>query len=100
MNRFRPNVVIEGVPAFDEDHIDTIAVGGVTLRLVKPCTRCQVTTIAQDTALVGVEPLPTLGEFRMDASVDGVTFGVNAIVIAGAGETIEAGAAAAVSYRF
>ncbi len=100
MNRFRPNVVIEGLAAFDEDHIDTIAVGGVTLRLVKPCTRCQVTTIAQDTAEVGVEPLPTLGEFRMDPSVDGVTFGVNAIVVAGGGETIAAGAPAAVSYRF
>lgn len=100
MNRFRPNVVLEGLPAWDEDHVDTIAAGGVVLRLVKPCTRCQVTTIAQDTAQVGMEPLPTLGEFRMDTKVEGVTFGVNAIVVEGAGLAIEAGAAAAVSYRF
>ena len=100
MNRFRPNVVLEGLPAFDEDHVDTLAIGGVTLRLVKPCVRCQVTTIAQDTAEVGVEPLPTLGEFRMDPKMDGVTFGVNAIVVEGAGQPIEAGAAAVVTYRF
>ena len=35
---------------YDEDHLDTLAVGGVTLRLVKPCTRCQVTTTDQATA--------------------------------------------------
>jgi uncharacterized protein YcbX len=58
MNRFRPNVVIDGLPAFAEDHIDTIQMDGVVLRLVKPCTRCQVTTTDQATARVGVEPLP------------------------------------------
>ncbi|MFO1302364.1 MAG: MOSC N-terminal beta barrel domain-containing protein [Burkholderiales bacterium] len=100
MDRFRPNVVIDGLAAFDEDHIDTISIGDVTLRLVKPCTRCQVTTIAQDTAEVGVEPLPTLGEFRMDPRLDGVTFGMNAIVVEGAGQPVEAGAPAVVTYRF
>lgn len=100
MNRFRPNVVIEGLPAFEEDHIDTVALNGVVLRLVKPCTRCQVTTTDQATARVGIEPLPTLGEFRMDARLDGVTFGVNAIVIEGAGRSIVAGMPAAIDYRF
>ena len=85
MNRFRPNVVIDGLPAFDEDHVDTIAIGDVVLRLVKPCTRCQVTTTDQDTARVGIEPLRTLGEFRMDEKLDGVTFGMNAIVVEGDG---------------
>ena len=100
MNRFRPNVVIEGLPAFDEDHIDTIAIGGVLLRLVKPCTRCQVTTTDQATARVGIEPLATLGEFRMDEKLDGVTFGVNAIVVEGAGRSLAAGAPATLEYRF
>ena len=100
MNRFRPNVVIDGAKAFDEDHIDTIAVGDVLLRLVKPCTRCQVTTTDQATARVGVEPLPTLGEFRMDGKLDGVTFGVNAIVVEGEGRSLAAGAPATFEYRF
>lgn len=100
MNRFRPNLVIDGLPAFDEDHVDTIAVAGVVLRLVKPCVRCQVTTTDQANARVGVEPLPTLGEFRMDARFGGVTFGVNAVVVEGDGESIAAGAPAAVEYRF
>jgi uncharacterized protein YcbX len=100
MNRFRPNVVIDGLAAFDEDHVDTVACGDVVLRLVKPCTRCQVTTTDQATARVGVEPLPTLGEFRMDPKLGGVTFGVNAIVVSGEGSAIAAGAPASVEYRF
>lgn len=100
MNRFRPNVVVDELPAFDEDHIDTIDADGIVLRLVKPCTRCQVTTTDQATARVGIEPLPTLGEFRMDAKLDGVTFGVNAIVVEGEGRSLKAGGPAAVRYRF
>ena len=100
MNRFRPNVVIDGLPAFDEDHVDTIDAGGVVMRLVKPCTRCQVTTTDQQTARVGIEPLPTLGEFRMDEKLDGVAFGVNAIVVEGEGRVMAAGSTAAVEYRF
>jgi uncharacterized protein YcbX len=100
MNRFRPNVVIDGLAAFDEDHVDTVACGDVVLRLVKPCTRCQVTTTDQATARVGVEPLSTLGEFRMDPKLGGVTFGVNAIVVSGEGSAIAAGAPASVEYRF
>ncbi len=100
MNRFRPNVVLAGLPAFDEDHLDTIAVGDVVLRCVKPCTRCRVTTTDQATAHVGEEPLRTLAGYRMDPRFDGVTFGMNAIVVAGAGSTLSAGAPARVDYRF
>jgi hypothetical protein len=98
MNRFRPNVVIDGLEPYDEDHVDTLTIGAVTLRLVKPCTRCQVTTTDQATAKVGVEPLPTLAGYRHLARLDGVAFGMNAVVMAG-GE-VRAGAAAEVSYRF
>ena len=101
MNRFRPNIVLDGLDAFAEDHIDTIEAGGVTLRLVKPCVRCQVTTTDQDsTAGVGIEPLRTLGEYRMDERMGGVTFGMNAIVAADAGRTIACGMPARVEYRF
>jgi uncharacterized protein YcbX len=100
MNRFRPNIVLDGLPAFAEDHLDTIRIGDVVLRPVKPCTRCQVTTTDQATAQVAIEPLRTLGEFRMDAKLDGVTFGMNAVVVVGAGRTVATGAPVSVSYAF
>lgn len=98
MNRFRPNVVLRGLAAFDEDHVDTLAIGDVLLQLVKPCTRCQVTTTDQTTAKVGVEPLRTLGEYRMDDELGGITFGMNAIVVRGG--AIATGMPVAVNYRF
>jgi uncharacterized protein YcbX len=100
MNRFRPNLVLEGLPAFDEDHLDTITAGNIVLRCVKPCVRCQVTTTDQLSAQVGVEPLRALGEYRMSERLGGVTFGMNAIVIAGAGSSLASGASASVDYRF
>jgi uncharacterized protein YcbX len=98
MTRFRPNVVLDGLPAYAEDHIDTITIGDAVLRCVKPCTRCSVTTTDQDTANVGIEPLRTLGEYRMDARLDGVAFAMNAIVVNGG--IIATGDDAAVDYRF
>lgn len=100
MNRFRPNLVLDGLDAYDEDHVLAIEVGGVRLRLVKPCTRCQITTTDQDTATVGDEPLATLARYRMDRRLDGITFGVNAIVERGAGTTLARGAPVAVEWNF
>lgn len=100
MNRFRPNVVIGGLDAYDEDHLDTIEAGGVALKLVKPSTRCQITTTDQDTAHRGVEPLLTLAAYRNDERQGGVTFGMNAIVVAGAGRELAAGMPARCSFRF
>ena len=85
MNRFRPNVVLSGIDAYDEDHIDEIRAGGLAFKLVKRCTRCQITTTDQSNATVGIEPLSTLGGYRMNAELGGVTFGMNAIVTAGVG---------------
>ena len=100
MNRFRPNVVIEGVPAWDEDHIDTIGIGSeVVLRLVKPCVRCEVTTIDQTTGLsASDEPLDALARFRSSAQFGGVTFGWNAVVVTPGSLSI--GDQARVTYRF
>ena len=82
MNRFRPNVVIAGLPAWDEDHINTLAIGEVVLKLVKPCVRCQVTTTDQVSgARLSDEPLDTLARFRNNAELGGVTFGWNAVVL-------------------
>jgi uncharacterized protein len=100
VNRFRPNVLLSGIDAYDEDHIDVLTTGEVTLKFVKPCTRCTVTTIDQATALAGIEPLPTLATYRHHAALDGVVFGMNAIIAAGSGATISRGAAAAYSLSF
>ncbi len=98
MNRFRPNVVLDGLDAHAEDHLDTISVGPVVLRLVKPCTRCQVTTTDQETGEVGLEPLRTLAGYRTDDRWGGVTFGMNAIVEREG--DLAVGDRAEVNYRF
>jgi uncharacterized protein YcbX len=77
MERFRPNVVVSGAPAWDEDAWTRVAIGGVPMRTVKGCDRCVVTTTDQRTAERGVEPLRTLATFRQRDNK--VYFAVNAI---------------------
>jgi uncharacterized protein YcbX len=81
MARFRPNIVLEGAAPWAEDRLGDFRAGDAELRIVKPCTRCVITTTDQASGLRdGEEPLRTLKAFRYDASVRGVTFGQNAIV--------------------
>lgn len=77
MNRFRPNIVIQGTSALAEDHWKTVRIGEVVFDLVKPCTRCTVTTVDQDTGERGKEPLKTLAKYRNTEK--GIVFGQNAI---------------------
>jgi uncharacterized protein YcbX len=100
MNRFRPNLVLEGLEPYDEDHVDTLAIGGVVLKLVKPCTRCEITTTDQASARRGIEPLRTLSTYRRDDRLAGVTFGMNAIVVEGEGRRIARGDAAIATFAF
>jgi len=92
MERFRPNIVIDGVEAYDEDRMHELRAGPVTLRIVKPSTRCSITTTDQRKGEVdGVEPLRTLKEYRYDSQLRGVTFGQNVIVVDGVGENLKVG---------
>jgi hypothetical protein len=92
MDRFRPNLVFDGLPAYGEDELYELAAEGLRLRVVKPCTRCSITTTDQSAGVAsGEEPLRTLKTYRWDAALHGVTFGQNTIVIEGAGSTLEAG---------
>ncbi|SAI57466.1 Uncharacterized Fe-S protein [Bordetella ansorpii] len=79
MNRFRPNIVVQGEwAAFEEDYTAMITAGPARLALVKPCTRCSVPDVDQATAVQGDEPGRTLANYR---TLDiGVVFGQNAIV--------------------
>lgn len=92
MDRFRPNIVIDGLEAYEEDFIDTIELGegagAVQLKLVKPCPRCPMPGIDQATGLRDPqwpdEPMDTLATYRANERVDGgLTFGQNAIVSTG-----------------
>ena len=94
MNRFRPNLVLDGLPPYGEDSLGDLASGAVRLRRVKPCTRCSITTTNQATGVVeGDEPLRTLKTYRWDATLRGVSFGQNLIVVSGAGEPLRRGMA-------
>lgn len=64
MNRFRPNIVVKGCDAFEEDNWTTIKIGELLFDVVKPCARCVITTIDQSTANQGIEPLKTMNSFR------------------------------------
>ncbi|MFF8839281.1 MOSC domain-containing protein [Streptomyces sp. NPDC015130] len=64
MNRFRPNLVIEGTGPWAEDGWTRLAVGEVTFRVARPCGRCVVTTTDQSTAERGKEPLRSLALHR------------------------------------
>jgi uncharacterized protein len=105
MLRFRPNVVVSGLDVHEEDRIDRLefTAVGVTLDLVKPCTRCVLTTVDPSTgtrdAHWPTEPLETLRDYRIDPTLNGVTFGQNALVTAGVGAVLEVGQAAEVRRR-
>ena len=77
MNRFRPNFVFNGGEPFIEDTWKDFMIGDLKFRAIKPCSRCVVTTVNQDTAEKASEPLETLAKFR---KVDNkIMFGMNVI---------------------
>lgn len=92
MNRFRPNVVIGGTEAFEEDFAQTIRIGAATLAPVKPCARCTIPSVDQATGERGADPLDILQSYRVNPKVDGgITFGMNAILTAGEGSVVRVG---------
>ena len=64
MTRFRPSVVLAGSAPWAEDGWRRVRIGPVTFRVAKPCGRCQVTTVDQQTAQRGRQPLAMLGRRR------------------------------------
>jgi uncharacterized protein len=64
MNRFRPNLVLEGCTAYEEDLWATVEIGSVSFRVAKPCARCTVPTVNQKTGIRAQEPILTLSSYR------------------------------------
>ncbi|MEP1034220.1 MOSC N-terminal beta barrel domain-containing protein [Ekhidna sp.] len=77
MNRFRPNIVVEGSKAYEEDNWNDIQIGDVKFHVTHPCKRCVFTTIDQETGAKGAEPLKTLATYRREGKE--VIFGVNTL---------------------
>ena len=93
MRRFRANVVLDGFGAHAEDEMTRIAVGDAALlQPVKPCTRCPMPDVNPDTAQTGRSVRQALRDYRTDPHMNGaLTFGQNAIVLAGEGSVLREG---------
>jgi uncharacterized protein len=92
MNRFRPNIVIDGIGAYEEDYADTFRAGAAVLKPVKPCPRCPMPSIDQATGTYGPDPLDMLQGFRAKPEVDGaICFGMNNILLEGDGTVVHVG---------
>ena len=126
MERFRPNLVLAGVEAHDEDRVDVLhistgiqngaqhgAQGGadstveltvepaVKLALVKPCPRCPIPNVNPETAMSSPEVGDMLQTYRQDARVGGaVAFGMNAISLNGVGQILRVGQMVQTNYAF
>jgi uncharacterized protein YcbX len=99
MERFRPNLVLDGLAPFAEDRLAAVEIGPITLTLVKPCTRCIIPSTDQRTGIRGLDPLPIMRTFRFNRELLGVTFGENAVITQGVGEVLERGAECRATYE-
>jgi uncharacterized protein YcbX len=87
MDRFRPNLVVAGCPAYAEGTWPRFQLGNVVFRGAGPCARCAITTTDQLTAERGSEPLRTLATYRRAAAdPSDVNFGQNLIAESRTGE--------------
>jgi uncharacterized protein len=100
MNRFRPNIVIRGLPPYAEDEVREFTTADICLRVVKPCIRCIITCTDQTSAEVhGIEPIRTLRAYRWNAALRGVAFGQNLVLVRGAERNLKVGDVLQVGWR-
>ncbi len=92
MDRFRPNLVVDGIDAYEEDYVETFRMGDAVLKPVKPCPRCPIPSVDQATGAFGPDPLDILQGYRAKPEVDGgICFGMNNILLAGDGQQLRVG---------
>ena len=79
INRFRPNFVFTDGEPFEEDAWHEFTIGNIRFFGVKPCSRCIMTTIDQETGeKKGKEPLLTLNKYRKAGNK--ILFGQNVLI--------------------
>ncbi len=78
MERFRPNIVVNGLAAFEEDNLKAFWINDATFLGVKPCSRCVLTTISPQDLKKSSEPLKTLAKYRKFGNK--LLFGQNLII--------------------
>lgn len=105
IERFRPNIVLSGLPAHDEDCLDLMHIDAgptqVLLKPVKPCPRCPIPNIDPATAVSSPEVSDALQAYRQNARLNGaVTFGMNAIVMKGHGALLRVGQTLSANFDF
>jgi hypothetical protein len=104
IERFRPNIVLSGLEAHDEDRLQALRISAdqpVVLRPVKPCARCPIPNIDPATAESSPVVTDTLQGYRRDPRVKGaITFGMNAIVIEGVDQVLRVGQSVAGHFEF
>ncbi len=77
MARFRPNLVVDGCEPFAEDDWKILRIGDITLRIVKPCSRCSIPNVDPTTGRREKEPISTLSQYRRKGNK--IFFGQNVI---------------------
>ena len=105
IERFRPNIVLEGVEAHDEDRLESLRIvtddGQVQLRPVKPCGRCPIPNIDPATGESNPVVTDTLQAYRRNELLGGTpSFGMNAIVVDGFDRTLKVGQTVSANYKF
>jgi uncharacterized protein len=105
MQRFRPNLVLSGLDAHGEDHLDEISLEGpdgpVRIKLVKPCGRCTIPDVDPATAAQGHAVTDALRGYRADSRLEGaLTFGMNAVVVEGIERRLSVGTSGRATIRF
>ncbi len=103
--RVRPNIVLGGLQAHDEDRVGALRIdtggGSAVIEPVKPCARCPIPDVNPDTAETGTAVNDTLRAYRADPRVNGgLTFGMNAIVLEGDGQVLRVGQRVSGDWRF
>jgi uncharacterized protein len=76
VNRFRPNVLLEGSKPHEEDEWTLVQIGVMPVGIGQACPRCVVTTIDQVSLEQGHQPLRVLATYRRQGGE--VVFGRNA----------------------
>jgi hypothetical protein len=97
MNRFRPNIIVDGpdLDPYEEDHWTELRIGGLRAFVTKPSDRCVTTDVDQATGVTGKAVRRALtarrGVNAYDESNSGVFFAQNLNHLYESGATVRVG---------